>query len=73
MGLFIKTDDPQFAKDPASTAVLNTDVVGFNMFKQERDRILKLQQLSEDMICLQKEVCDIKQLLQQLINGRTND
>jgi hypothetical protein len=67
-----KTEDARFARDKHSTAILNIDKAGYQQFKMERDRALQLQHAVEQVSVLQSEMRDIKQLLQQLVNGKTN-
>lgn len=69
---FVKTEDPSFIKDRATGAVINRDVVGFNKFKEERRRILEQQKLANEVNQLKSDVTEIKQLLLQLVNGKTN-
>jgi hypothetical protein len=68
----VPTEDVRFAKDLRSKAILNIDTAGYESFKIERQRVLRQQQLEQQVSNLQQDVGDIKQLLQQLINGRTN-
>lgn len=67
-----KTNDVNFIRDINSMAVLNIDTVGYQRFEQERARILQLQRVTNDVAILHKDVNDIKQLLQQLIDGKLN-
>ena len=53
-------------------AVLNIDTVGYQRFAQERARILQLQRVTNEVAILHKDINDIKQLLQQLIDGKLN-
>ena len=53
-----------------SQAVINIDTDEFNRYKAERDRNLKINQVAKDVDQLQKDMGDIKMLLQQLVNGK---
>ena len=68
----VRTEDRNFVKDMRSGAVLNIDTEGYQAFKRERSRLLRQQELEEQVSSLQQDIGDIKQLLQQLINGKTN-
>lgn len=70
MTTYQKTDDPGFVREPRTTAIINIDTKGFKRFKEERAQILKTQQLAKDVASLQSDMKDIKQLLQQLVNGK---
>jgi hypothetical protein len=65
---FVKTDTENFIRDRRSAAVLNTDHDSFLAYKKERDKILRADQISEDVNTLKKEFSEIKELLIQLIN-----
>lgn len=67
-----KTDDVRFVRDMHSTAVLNNDRNGYQQFLLERQQLIQQQQLVADVDGLRGELSDIKQLLQQLITGRTH-
>ena len=65
-----KTDSSNLVRQQGSSAILNTDVTGFIQYRQERERILKTDQLAQEVQCLQKDMSEIKMLLQQLVNGK---
>jgi hypothetical protein len=62
----------EYKRDADSFAILNTDTLAFNTYKVERERIIKIDHLAKDVSNLQKDLGDIKMLLQQLVNGKTN-
>ena len=68
----IKTEDPSFVRDKRSTAILNTDKAGYTQFRMERERVLQMQRTAQEVATLQQDMKEIKQLLQLLINGKTN-
>jgi hypothetical protein len=68
----VPTEDRRFVRDLRSNTILNIDTEGYEVFKQERSRLLRQQQLEKQVLSLQQDMSDIKQLLQQLINGRTD-
>lgn len=61
-----------YERDASSFAILNTDTEAFNQYKEEREKILKLDRLAKEVQTLQQDIGDIKTLLQQLVNGKTN-
>ena len=69
---FEKTEYDEYVRHTGSSAILNIDVSSFNRYKEERARIYKLDNLAKDVQTLQQDLGDIKMLLQQLVNGKTN-
>jgi len=67
-----KNDYSEYERDPCSSAILNTDTAAFNRYKEERARLIKMELLARDVQSLQTDMSDIKTLLQQLVNGKTN-
>lgn len=67
-----KNDYSEYKRDASSLAILNTDTTAFNRYKAERERMLKIDHLANDVSNLQKDMGDIKMLLQQLVNGKSN-
>lgn len=65
-------DYSEYTRDAVSSAILNTDTSAFNRYREERARILKMDHLAKNVSDLQKDMGDIKMLLQQLVNGKTN-
>jgi hypothetical protein len=53
-----------------SKAVVNRDVSSLNKYRQERDRMLKLQRVVEDTDKLKEDVADIKSMLRQLLENK---
>ena len=60
----------KFVRQPDSKAVINIDTDEYNRYKAEREKILQLNQVSQEVQQLQKDMGDIKMLLQQLVNGK---
>jgi len=60
----------KFVRQPDSKAVINIDTDEYNRYKAEREKILQLNQVSHEVQQLQKDMGDIKMLLQQLVNGK---
>lgn len=72
MSSFKNTEQPKYARQSGSSAVLNIDTASFNRYKEERSRIFKIDALANEVQSLQRDMGDIKMLLQQLVNGKTN-
>jgi hypothetical protein len=68
----VKTDDPSLVRDKDTNAIINIDNAGFETFMKERERILRLDEVSTEVISLKQDMTQIKQMLQQLLNGKTN-
>lgn len=68
----VPTEDKRYVKDLRSGALLNIDTTGYESYKQERQRLLRQQLLEDQVKSLQQDMGDIKHLLQQLLNGKTN-
>lgn len=64
------TQNKKLARQTSSQAVINIDTDEFNRYKAERDRTLRINQVAKDVDQLQKDMSDIKMLLQQLVNGK---
>lgn len=60
----------KFVRQHDSKAVINIDTDEYNRYKAERERILQINQVSQEVQLLQKDMSDIKMLLQQLVNGK---
>ena len=68
----VTTEDKKYVKDMRSNAFLNIDKEGYNTFLQDRSRFLRQQHLEKQVLNMQQDMEDIKQLLRQLINGNIN-
>jgi hypothetical protein len=68
----LKTDDYRYVRDSRSTAILNIDKQGYAQYLKEREKHLQLYKAVDQVQGLQREMSDIKQMLQQLLNGKTN-
>jgi len=67
-----KTEHSEYVRHIHSSAILNIDTAAFNRYKDERARILKMDQLAKEVQAIKSDMCDIKMLLQQLLDGKTN-
>lgn len=64
------TQNKKLARQTSSQAVINIDTDEFKRYKAEREKTLKINQVAKDVDQLQKDMGDIKMLLQQLVNGK---
>lgn len=60
----------KFVRQLDSKAVINIDTDEYNRYKAERERLLQINKVSQEVQQLQKDMTDIKMLLQQLVNGK---
>lgn len=68
----VKTNDPLLVRDKDTNAIINIDNIGFETYMKERERILRLDAVSVEVTSLKQDMTHIKQMLQQLLNGKTN-
>lgn len=59
----IKTDDKNFARDPNSLALINTNVSEFNQHKQNRRQAREIAAVQEDIGSLKDEIQELKKLI----------
>lgn len=60
----------KFIRDKRSNALINTDKTGYEKFKVEREKAMQVQRLTQQVSTLQCEMQTIKQMLQQLLDGK---
>jgi hypothetical protein len=65
----IPTEDLNFARDPGSNAVINTNVNAYKMYKQQREVARNTDHLAQDVESLKSELGEIKTLLTQLLQN----
>lgn len=65
-------EDPLLKRDPTSSALLNMDMDGYQRHIKEREAFMKMQDLANQVQTLNTDITDIKQMLQQLLNGKLN-
>lgn len=65
---FLKVkDQPDLVRHSNSKAILNTNSLELNKYRQMREEKLKLKQLAEEQEQIKRDLSDIKSLLLQLI------
>lgn len=66
----IVEQDGKYIRDARSNALINIDKTGYDKFKLEREKALHVQRLTQQVQTLQNEMQVMKQMLQQLIDGK---
>lgn len=67
-----KTNVDGLVKDTENGVVLNNNVSEYELYLQNRMKVKQAKCIQEDIDNLKKEFCEIKSMLQELIN-RKND
>lgn len=68
---YIKVKDyPNLVRDSKSNAILNVDNISLNKYKQERDRLLKLNKVIEEHDQIKNDISDIKNMLIKLTENK---
>ena len=71
--MLIKTNDPNFMRDENNAALINTNKIAYDLYKQQRNNALSNQALKAEVDSLQHDLSDIKQLLGQLVQNVSNN
>lgn len=69
---YIKTDDPNLVRDITSGAIINMDDSYYKQILASRQHAKQTQDVCNRMSEIESELSEIKSLLQQIVNGRTN-
>jgi hypothetical protein len=56
----IKTNDPEFLKDPDSGALVSTNIRAFNKFKLKEEQSKKIKNQENDLNNIKSEVSELK-------------
>lgn len=67
-----QSEDPLLKRDPTSSALLNMDMDEYQRHIKEREAFIKMRDLANQVQTLNTDITDIKQILQQLLNGKLN-
>jgi hypothetical protein len=73
--MLVKTNLDDFYRDVQSNAIINTNVEKIRQYKQQRESLMKMQNLASDVEMLKQDMSEIKSMLQLLVrdnNGATN-
>ena len=69
--IIFETENTEYARDPDSMGLINTNVAAFRTYKQKRDRAKqqssKAEQVHNDVEQVKTDMMEIKDLLHQLI------
>ena len=71
--MLIKTNDPNFMRDENNAALINTNKIAYDLYKQQRNNALSNQALKAEVDSLKQDHSDIKQLLGQLVQNVSNN
>lgn len=69
---FAKTEDPSLLRDMHTGAIINNDMAAYKAFLNEREKGMRIDSVTKEIQELQDDVSQIKHMLQQLLNGKTN-
>jgi hypothetical protein len=61
--------DSSFTRDAYSRALINTDVTGIHVRRQEKRQTQKIIELQQEILVIKQDLLEIKQLLQNIISG----
>lgn len=70
MSVLREKSDLNFVRDNHTCALLNIDTQGYQQFLKERNQYVELQKMKNQVATLQSDMSEIKQMLQQLVNGK---
>jgi septal ring factor EnvC (AmiA/AmiB activator) len=73
MGLLKIKDHPDLVKDEKTKAILNTNEDALEAYKKRREQQRSVQNMCEEIDEIKNDINDIKVLLKQFINTRTED
>lgn len=66
MNTLIPTDDPNFVREQSSNAILNTNRIAFEEYKQKRNLQNRINKLEENVNVLNDKLNDVLNLLTKL-------
>jgi hypothetical protein len=69
----IKTDSENFMRDQRNSALLNTDVNAFKLYRQQRESQTAVSTVQEQVDGLKQDVSDIKEMLKILIKQNSKE
>lgn len=65
----IRTEDPAFVRDVNNMAILNTNNVALEQYKQQRSQLSVMNHTISEVATLRQDIDEIKTLLRQIISG----
>jgi len=66
--MIAKTDDPQFVRDLASNALLNTDKNALTRNRAQRSSVQRAMSMEREVGTLRGQVSQLTRLVEQLLN-----
>jgi hypothetical protein len=66
----IRTDDPNFARDEGTNALINTNVNAFKLYKQQRDNMAAQSQSEQEISELKQKLLEMDALIKNLIREK---
>ena len=66
----IRTDDPNFARDESTNALINTNVNAFKLYKQQRDNMAAQSQSEQEISELKQRLLEMDALIKNLIREK---
>jgi len=66
----IRTDDPNFARDEGTNALINTNVNAFKLYKQQRDNMAAQSQSEQEISELKHKLLEMDALIKNLIREK---
>ena len=66
----IRTDDPNFARDEGTNALINTNVNAFKLYKQQRDNMAAQSQSEQEISDLKLRLLEMDALIKNLIREK---
>jgi len=66
----IRTDDPNFARDESTNALINTNVNAFKLYKQQRDNMAAQSQSEQEISELKHKLLEMDALIKNLIREK---
>jgi len=66
----VKTTDPNFSRDEDSGAIINTNVMAYNLYKQQRSNLGNVSALNSKIDHLEQELRDLKTLLKDIVRDK---
>jgi uncharacterized protein Yka (UPF0111/DUF47 family) len=64
----IKTNDVNFARDPETSALINTNNTAYSLYKQQREVANQNANLNKRVEKIESQIDDIKNLLTRLVD-----
>lgn len=65
-------DTTRFEKDAFSKAVVNVDSKGLYLYKKQREKMINMKTMEEEVANLKDDVTDIKQMLSVILKKLEN-